>query len=111
MGISGGVKVELGLACVAAGQFLEGEGKDRLPGFLMFLNCQSTGGLEIRDWLKSKLAVTGSHQSKFSCNCKLHENTQVKQGIIASLILFNAILLIAHFEKNYELIQERHTGN
>ena len=26
------------LACVAAGQFLEGEGKDRLPGFLMFLN-------------------------------------------------------------------------
>ena len=59
------------------------------------------GGLEIRDWLKSKLAVTGSHQSKFSCNCKLHENTQVMQGIIASLILFNAILLIAHFEKNY----------
>ena len=58
------------LACIAAGQFLDGEGKDRLPGFLMFLNCQSTGGLEIRDWLKSKLAVTGSHQSKFSCNCK-----------------------------------------
>ena len=27
------------LACVAAGQFLEGEGKDRLPGFLMFLNA------------------------------------------------------------------------
>ena len=26
------------LACVAAGQFLEGEGKDRLPGFLMFFN-------------------------------------------------------------------------
>ena len=57
------------LACVAAGQFLEGEGKDRLQGFLMFLNCQSTGGLEICDWLKSKLAVTGS-QSRFSCNCK-----------------------------------------
>ena len=26
------------VACVAAGQFLEGEGKDRLPGFLMFFN-------------------------------------------------------------------------
>ena len=61
---------QLYLACVAAGQFLEGEGKDRLPGFLMFLNCQSTGGLEIRGWLKSKLDVTGSHQSKFSFNCK-----------------------------------------
>ena len=51
-------------------QFLEGEGKDRLPGFLMFLNCQSIGGQKIRDWLKSKLAVTGSHLSKVSCNCK-----------------------------------------
>ena len=26
------------IACVAAGQFLEGEEKDRLPGFLMFFN-------------------------------------------------------------------------
>ena len=26
------------VACVAAGQFLEGEGKDRLPGFLMFFS-------------------------------------------------------------------------
>ena len=41
----------------------------------------------------------------------IHENTQVMQGIIASLILFNAILLIAHFEKNYKLIQERNNGN
>ena len=40
-------------------------------------------------------------------NADIHENTQVMQGIIASLILFNAILLIAHFEKNYKLIQER----
>ena len=93
-------RLRFSVACVAAGQFLEGERKDRLPGFLMFLN-----------WLKSKLAVTGSHQSKFSCNCKLHENTQVMPGIIASLILFNAILLTAHFEKNYKLIQERNTGN
>ena len=38
--------------------------------FPYVFECQSTGGLEIRDWLKSKLAVTGSHQSKFSCNCK-----------------------------------------
>ena len=29
---------DLPQACVAAGQFLEGEGKDRLPGFLMFFN-------------------------------------------------------------------------
>ena len=29
---------EKSIACVAAGQFLEGEGKDRLPGFLMFFN-------------------------------------------------------------------------
>ena len=38
--------------------------------FPYVFECQSTGGLEIRDWLKSKLAVTGSNQSKFSCNCK-----------------------------------------
>ena len=44
-------------------------------------------------------------------NADIHENTQVMQGIIASLILFNAILLVAHFEKNYKLIQERNTGN
>ena len=44
-------------------------------------------------------------------NADIHENTQVMQGIIASLILFNAILLIAHFEKNHKLIQERNTGN
>ena len=37
----------------------------------------------------------------------IHENTQVMQGTIVSLILFNAILLVAHFEKNYKLIQER----
>ena len=43
----------------------------------------------------------------FILNADIHENTQVMQGIIASLILFNAILLIAHFEKNYKLIQER----
>ena len=49
-------------------------------------------------------------------NADIHENTQVMQGIIASLILFNAILFancnaILHFEKNYKLIQERNTGN
>ena len=47
----------------------------------------------------------------FILNADIHENTQVMQGIIASLILFNAILLIAHFEKNYKLIQGRNTGN
>ena len=47
----------------------------------------------------------------FILNADIHENTQVMQSIIASLILFNAILSIAHFEKNYELIQERNTGN
>ena len=47
----------------------------------------------------------------FILNADIHQNTQVMQGIIASLILFNTILLIAHFEKNYKLIQERNTGN
>ena len=32
------ITIDTGVACVAAGQFLEGEGKDRLPGFLMFFN-------------------------------------------------------------------------
>ena len=47
------------------------------------------------------------HMFVLILNADIHENTQVMQGIIASLILFNAILLIAHFEKNYKLIQER----
>ena len=32
------ISTGLSVACVAAGQFLEGEGKDRLLGFLMFFN-------------------------------------------------------------------------